>query len=110
MADLLATIRESVIGDDAVIDGPWGPRPLVYADYTASGRALTFLEDSIRAEVLPTYANTHTEATLTGRQTTALREDAREVIGHGVRARRSKSGAVSFDVLDRDGGAHASVQ
>jgi hypothetical protein len=27
-------------------------------------------------------------------------EDAREVVGHGVRARRSKSGAISFDLLE----------
>jgi hypothetical protein len=26
-------------------------------------------------------------------------EDAKEAIGHGIRAKRSKSGAVSFDVL-----------
>ena len=31
-------------------------------------------------------------------------EDAREAIGHGVRAKRSKSGAISFDVLERSGG------
>ena len=31
-------------------------------------------------------------------------EDAKEAIGHGVRAKRSKSGAVSFDVIDRAGG------
>jgi hypothetical protein len=29
-------------------------------------------------------------------------EDAKEAIGHGVRAKRSKSGAVSFDVLDAE--------
>jgi hypothetical protein len=29
-------------------------------------------------------------------------EDAREAIGHGVRAKRSKSGAVSFDVLETE--------
>jgi predicted phage-related endonuclease len=29
-------------------------------------------------------------------------EDAKEVIGHGVRAKRSKSGAVSFDVLETE--------
>jgi predicted phage-related endonuclease len=29
-------------------------------------------------------------------------EDAREAIGHGLRAKRSKSGAVSFDVLDME--------
>jgi predicted phage-related endonuclease len=30
-------------------------------------------------------------------------EDAKEAIGHGVRAKRSKSGAVSFDVLEAEG-------
>src|SRR6266540_1799744 len=34
-------------------------------------------------------------------------EDAKEAIGHGIRARRSKSGAVSFDVLSAEGGSHA---
>ena len=33
-----------------------------------------------------------------------LPEDAKEAIGHGVRAKRSKSGAVSFDVLDAEAG------
>jgi YqaJ-like recombinase protein len=36
-------------------------------------------------------------------------EDAREAIGHGVKAKRSKSGAVSFDVLETEA-AHAPVQ
>src|SRR5437773_7537798 len=36
-------------------------------------------------------------------------EDAKEAIGHGIRAKRSKSGAVSFDVLSMEGG-HAPVQ
>ncbi len=36
-------------------------------------------------------------------------QDAKEAIGHGVRARRSKSGAVSFDLLVQDGG-HAAVE
>jgi len=36
-------------------------------------------------------------------------EDAKEAIGHGVRAKRSKSGAVSFDLLDAEG-SHAAVQ
>ncbi len=77
---LLATIRDGVIGDDQVMYGPFGARRVTYADYTASGRALGFLEDFIRAEVLPRYANTHTESSGTGLQTTRLREDARGVI------------------------------
>jgi hypothetical protein len=36
-------------------------------------------------------------------------EDAREAVGHGVKAKRSKSGAVSFDVLEPEA-AHAPVQ
>src|SRR5262249_15185323 len=36
-------------------------------------------------------------------------EDAKQATGHGVRAKRSKSGAISFDLLDAEGG-HAAVQ
>ena len=81
---LIERVRRSVIGDDAVIDGPFGPRRLVYADATASGRSLSFIEDAIRTRVLPLYANTHTEASATGRHTTALREDARRIIHRAV--------------------------
>jgi predicted phage-related endonuclease len=37
-------------------------------------------------------------------------EDAREAMGHGIRAKRSKSGAVSFDLLTSGEGSHAPVQ
>ncbi len=78
--DLVALIRRSVIGNDQVVDGPFGPRPVVYADYTASGRALSFVEDYIRSAVLPLYANTHTESSGTGLQTSHFREEARSII------------------------------
>ena len=62
------------------MDGPFGPRRVTYADYTASGRSLDFIEDFIRDAVLPRYANTHTESSGTGLATTRLREDARRII------------------------------
>ncbi len=73
-----------MIGDDQVMFSPFGARRVTYADYTASGRSLTFIEDIIRAEVLPRYANTHTESSGTGLQTSCLRDDARQIIHDAV--------------------------
>ncbi|RLE35649.1 MAG: aminotransferase [Acidobacteria bacterium] len=77
---LLENIRNGIIGRDRAIDGPFGLRRVIYADYTASGRSLDFIEDFIRDEVMPLYANTHTETSTTGLQTTHFREEARQII------------------------------
>jgi len=37
-------------------------------------------------------------------------EDAKEAFGHGIRAKRSKSGAISFDLLSTVEATYASVQ
>jgi selenocysteine lyase/cysteine desulfurase len=84
--DLVRRTRAAVVGDGRMITGPYGARPLVYADHTASGRALTFVEDVIRDRVLPWYANTHSDLSATGRRTTALYAQARRMVRDAVGA------------------------
>ncbi|MEL0637720.1 aminotransferase class V-fold PLP-dependent enzyme [Marinomonas sp. TI.3.20] len=83
---LIDRIHESIIGKDTQIKTPFGLRTLTYADYTASGRSLQFIEDAMLNYVLPFYANTHTEANATGQQTTAFREQARQQIRQATHA------------------------
>lgn len=73
-------IAAQLVGEGATIDGPFGPKPLVYADYVASGRALFPVERFILEDVLPYYANSHTEASFCGGFMTRLRNAARVVV------------------------------
>lgn len=103
---LIETIRASVIGADTAVMTPFGLRRVSYADYTASGRSLSFIEDFIRENVLPLYANTHTETSGTGRQTTRFREDARDIIRTSVGGLREEhavifTGSGSTGAIDR---------
>jgi selenocysteine lyase/cysteine desulfurase len=103
MSDLIQQIRDSLIGAQQSIQTPFGHKPLVYADYTASGRSLAFIEDVIREQVLPFYANTHTETTLTGARTTAWRESARQTI------RAAVNGSAEDKVIFCGSGATAAI-
>ena len=104
--DLVEQVREAVIGKDTAVMTPFGLRRVTYADYTASGRSLAMIEDFIRAQVLPLYANTHTETSGTGLQTTRFREEAREVIRQAVGASHDEhavifAGSGSTGAVDR---------
>jgi selenocysteine lyase/cysteine desulfurase len=103
---LVETVREAVIGKDTAVQTPFGLRRVTYADYTASGRSLAIIEDFIREQVLPLYANTHTETSGTGLQTTRFREEARDIIRAAVGATREEhavifAGSGSTGAVDR---------
>jgi len=78
--DIRGDLSAGLVGKSALVEGPFGPRPLLYADYVASGRALTQVEHFVMDEVLPYYANSHTEASFCGGRMTRMREEARAVI------------------------------
>jgi len=78
-------IRRSEVGRSAEVESPFGRRRVLYADLTASGRALAFVESRM-ARALPLYANVHSGWSTTGRATTALREAARGMVANAVGA------------------------
>ena len=78
--DRLERMAADLIGKDINIVGPFGSKRLVYADYVASGRALMCVEQFIMQNVLPYYANSHTEASYCGGAMTGFRRAARETV------------------------------
>ena len=78
--DICSELTTGLVGKSAQVDGPFGQRPILYADYVASGRALKQVEHFVMDEVLPYYANSHTEASFCGGRMTRMREEARAVI------------------------------
>ena len=89
--DSFSRLRSGIIGSGQILDGPFGPRKLMYADYVASGRSYGPIEDIIHKHVLPLYANTHTEASSTGRQSSAFREQARGIIAKAIGANEQEA-------------------
>jgi len=83
--DAVARVRRAVIGARTLVPTPFGRRLVTYADHTATGRALSFVEELVAA-ARPLYANTHTAISTTGRVTSTLREEARDAIARAVHA------------------------
>lgn len=83
--EVAGLVRQNEVGRRARIEGPYGRRLLTYADLTATGRFLHFVEAWIR-QVHAFYANSHTAVSSTGRVMTELREEARRVIRSSVNA------------------------
>lgn len=101
--DLIENLREGLIGEGAKVPGPNGFNPLIYADYVASGRALRHVETFITEEILPFYANSHTEASFCGQMMTRLRRKARQIILQSCGADNR------YDVIFTGSGATAGI-
>jgi selenocysteine lyase/cysteine desulfurase len=78
-------IRKQIIGRDLIFETPFGFRNLFYADYTASGRGLRFIEEKMM-NIQRSYANTHTEDDYSGKYLTQLLHQAEARIKEMVNA------------------------
>ena len=61
----LETLRNEIIGNNTFFNTPFGKRIITYADYTASGKTLRFIENYLQ-KVQECYANTHTIDSFSG--------------------------------------------
>jgi len=71
--------------------------PLIYCDQTASQRPVKSIEDYIRRTSMPCHANTHTNITYTGSQSTAFVAEARQIVAETTGARIT--GKASLDTV-----------
>ncbi len=96
MQDLWDLVRGSIIGGRRQLATPFGVRRLTYADYTASGRGVTFIEDYL-SRLMETYGNTHTEDDATGIITSECLHQAelaiKRLVNAGPRHRLISAGA-----------------
>lgn len=101
MIQNLEWLRSDIIGRNMMFHTPFGLRPLVYTDYTASGRALYSIENYLM-KVLQYYANTHTEDDFTGKTMTKMLHDAEKKIKSLVNA--GEKGKIIFTESGTTGG------
>jgi selenocysteine lyase/cysteine desulfurase len=78
--------RENIVGIDGQFESPFGKKPIVYTDWTASGRLYRPIEEAMLEKFGPFVANTHTETTVTGTAMTLAYHEARKIIKKHVNA------------------------
>lgn len=83
-----APYRRHVIGYDQSFTTPFGEKPIVYADWTASGRLYRPIEERLMNEIAPFVGNTHTETTVTGNSMTLAYHYAKDLIKRHLGAHR----------------------
>jgi selenocysteine lyase/cysteine desulfurase len=81
-----AHFGQQVIGNQQFFETPFGKKEILYADWTASGRAYRPIEECIQKEILPFAANTHTEANITGTLMSNAYEQAKKIVKQHVNA------------------------
>lgn len=87
LADHFSSYRENIVGIHHSISTPFHAAiKVLYADWTATGRAYGPIERRMYDAILPFLANTHTETSTTGKAMTHAYQTARQMIKRHVNA------------------------
>jgi selenocysteine lyase/cysteine desulfurase len=86
LQDYFGKFRRNIVGIDQTFRSPYGEQPLVYADWTASGRLYGPIEERIVKTLGPFVGNTHTEAVVTGTRMTHAYVRAHQIVKEHVNA------------------------
>jgi len=86
LENFFSSFRKNIIGNQQVFESPFGKKEIMYADWTASGRAYQPIEDCLQNKIMPFLANTHTETTVTGTLMSKAYEEAKVIIKQHVNA------------------------
>lgn len=96
------TFRKNIIGIEQEFESPFGTKPIIYTDWTASGRLYRPIEEKLMNDFGPFVANTHTETTVSGTAMTNAYHEARHIIKRHVNANQD-------DILITDGSGMTGV-
>ncbi len=80
--------RKNIIGIDTTFISPYGEKRIIYADWIASGRLYTLIEEKICNSFGPFVANTHSESSITGTTMTMAYHEAHRIIKEHVNANK----------------------
>lgn len=86
-SEQVSALRKEIIGAYLPFKTPFGTKPIIYADWTASGKCLGKLEEYMMNNVMSLYGNTHTSTSITGLQSTSFRHESRQIIAEAVNAK-----------------------
>ena len=78
--EYLNTLFSNIIGNNIIFKSPFGKKSIIYSDFTASGRGINQIENFISNQILPFYANVHSNCGFLAEQSENFRQEAKSIV------------------------------
>jgi selenocysteine lyase/cysteine desulfurase len=86
LESFFAEFRRNILGQQQMFESPFGEKKMIYADWTATGKAYQPIEECLQQQVMPFLANTHTETTISSTLMSKAYNEAKLIIKEHVHA------------------------